>query len=144
MEKTKNKFGILEKIELISALVYIIAGGLLNTFVGLGVSLLTMSILMLVFTVLLIVFFRQHTYGQDKPLLTALSIYYKSVAYVTIIFTMSNLPGKDTVTVVAIASMLIYGILAYFNGKKYYQMLNAYLYLHLIASVRIWWIMWMQ
>ena len=127
-----KKFGLLEKIELIFALLYICTGIFVCHFFGESLSLLILSVLMITITVLLIVFAQRHIYWQNKPLLTVLSIYYKSAAYITIIFTMGNFPGKDFVILGTIISMLLYMILSYFNEKRYYQMLNAHLYLNLI------------
>jgi len=129
MIKSTSRFGILETVELISAIVYLITGKLLCTFVSSGYALLALSILMLIFTVLLFVLMKHHVYRYDKPLLTALSIYYKNMIYMTVIFNMCYLPGKMTISAIAMASIVLYMVLAYFNGKQYYQMLNAYLYL---------------
>ena len=133
MQKLSNKKVNLNKIELIYASIYLLAGKILDTFIGKGVTVLSMTFLMAVFTILLIVFFRQHAYGQDKPLLTALSIYYKSAAYVSVIFIIGNFHGKDTINVVAWIALIIYGVLSYIFGKKYNEMLNAYLYFVLIS-----------
>jgi hypothetical protein len=43
------------KIELISASVYLVAGKLLNDFVGAGFAILASTVLMLIFTILLII-----------------------------------------------------------------------------------------
>ena len=123
----------LYKIELIYASIYLLAGKILDIFVGKGITILAMSFLMTIFTVLLIIFFRQHAYGEEKPLLTALSIFYKSVAYVTIIYIIGNFHGKDSIKVVELIALITYGILSYIFGKKYNEMLSAYLYLQLIG-----------
>jgi hypothetical protein len=133
MQKFRNKKVNLNKIELIYATIFFVAGKLLDVFVGSGIALITMLVLMLVFMILLIVFFRQHTYGQDKPLLVALSIYGKSAAYMAVIFTMSNLGGRLTITTIAMFSLIFYAVLSYVFGKKYNEMLNAYLYLCLMG-----------
>ena len=132
-----KKIGVLEKIELISALICICTGTLVGGFLGVSISLLVLFVLMAIVTVLLIVFARKHVYWQDKPLLTVLSIYYKSVVYVDIIFIMGDFPGTDIIRIATMASILLYIVLSYFNGKKYYQMLNAYLYLNLIIMARL-------
>jgi hypothetical protein len=137
LKKSFKKFGLLEKIELISALICICIGTFIYRYVGANFSLVALFILMFITTLLLIVFSRNHVYWQDKPLLTILSIYYKSAAYITIIFTMGKFSGINIVTIVTMTSMLFYIILSYVNEKKYYQMLNAYLYLNLIIFARI-------
>lgn len=135
-----KKIGLLEKIELIAAFICICTMSLVYSFLGERVSLPIMLVLMIAVTVLLIIFARQHVYWQDKPLLTVFSIYYKSVAYVTIFFTMGHFAATDIITGFAIVTMALYIVLAYFNGKKYDQMLNAYLYLNLITIARL--ILW--
>lgn len=132
---TKTKVN-LDKFELIYASLYLIAGTILNSFVGNGITLLSMCIMMLVFTILLIVFFRQHVYGQDKPLLTALSIYYKSLSYMVVIFSLFNLPGRIMFTGVVMVSIIIYAVLSCIFGKKYNEVLNAYLYIVMIGFAR--------
>jgi len=131
-----KKIGLLEKIELSFALICICTGIFLFRLFGESISLLILFILMITITILLIVFARLHIYWQDKPLLTILSIYYKSAAYVTIIFTMCDFSGKDIVRLATIISMLLYMLFSYFNEKRYYQMLNAYLYLNFIILAR--------
>ena len=133
MQKLTNRKVNLDKVELIYATIYLLAGKILDTFVGKGITLLSMGVLMFIFTILLIVFFRQHLYAQDKPLLTALSIYYKSAAYVTIIFIIGNFAGQNVISIVALASLVIYGALSYVYGRKYNELLNAYLYMILIV-----------
>jgi len=133
IQKLKTKEGILDKIELILASTYLVVGKLLEVFAGKGIAILASTILMLVFIILIIIFFRQHIYGKEKTLLTVLSIYYKSMAYTTVIFALGNLPGKYSLAVVTMASLFVYAILSCFNGKQYSQVLNAYLYLLLIS-----------
>jgi len=135
MRKFTNKKVNLNKLELISASIYLIVGMTLNTYLVSGIAILTMVSLTLIFIVLLIIFFRQHTYGQDKPLLAALSIYYKSAVYTTIMFTISNWPFGTYIKGATLCSIVIYAVLAYIFGKKYDEMLNAYLYLCLIGFV---------
>jgi len=137
IQKLTHKKVNLYKIELIYASIYLLAGKILDIFVGKGITILAMSFLTTIFTILLIIFFRQHAYGEEKPLLTALSIYYKSVAYVTIIYIIGNFHGKDPITLVAWVALLTYGILSYIFGKKYNEILSAYLYFQLIALARI-------
>lgn len=132
-----RKIGILGTIELMSALICIYTGTLICGYLGTSISSLIMCVLMAIIPILLIIFARQHVYWHDKPLLTVLSIYYKSVAYVTIIFVLINLPGKDFIKVSTYIIILLYIVLSYFNGKKYYQMLNAYLYLNLIIMAHL-------
>ena len=136
MTKSKNKFGKLEKFELIYAVSYLIIGKLLYEFAERGLVSAVLFLCMTVFTVLLIVFRKHHVYWQDKPLLTVLSFYYKSLTYTIVIFTMCNYSGKAALNITAMASFLIYSIFAYFNGKQYNQMLNAYLYLQMLAFIR--------
>jgi hypothetical protein len=137
MKKLANRKEDLNKIELIYATIYLIVGKILDTFVGKGITVLSMFFLLIMFTILLIVFFHQHAYGKDKPLLTALSIYYKSVAYMAVIFIIGNYQGKDPITIIAWIALIIYGVLAYVYGKKYNEMLNAYLYCLLICFARV-------
>jgi len=137
MQENIMKLGVFGKIELISAILYLVTGKLLYTFVGKGISTMTLILWMFVFTILLIVFAKRHVYRQDKPLLTALSVYYKSLAYVVIIFTMCNWQGKDTLSVVMIVSIVVYMVLSYINRKQYDQMLNAYLYLCMGSIARL-------
>ena len=134
MKENREKLGILEKMELISAIIYLITGKILHAFAGRGISTLILGILMIIFTVLLVIFIKHHFYyRQNKPLLTILSIYYKSLVYVVIIFTVSNYPGKDALTIVAWVSTLVYMILAYINGKQNSEILNAYMYLSMVC-----------
>jgi len=135
MQKSTNKKINLNKIELISITIYLLTGMILSTFVGIVVSILSMCFMMMVFFILLIIFFRQHTFGQNKPLLTVLSIYYKSAAYSAIMLTISNLPFATYMKGAALCSIVIYAVLAYIFGKKYDEMLNAYLYLCLVGFV---------
>ena len=136
MTKSTNKFGKLEKFELIYAVSYLITGKLLYEFIGSGLASAVLFLCMAVFTVLLIVLRKHHTYWQDKPLLTVLSIYYKSLTYTIVIFTMCNYPGKAALNITALASFFIYSVLAYFNRTQYNQMLNAYLYLQMVAFAK--------
>ena len=129
MQKLINKKVNLSKIELIYAPIYLIVGKILNTYAEKGISFFVMCILMVVFTALLIVFFRQHAYGQDKPLLTALSVYYKSMAYMVVIITLFNYPGRIMFQGATAFSIIIYMLLSYIYGKKNNEMLNAYLYI---------------
>ena len=129
MEENRKKFGILGKMELISAIGYLCTGLVLPTFVGGGIVSLTLCLWMVIFTILLIIFMKHHVYRKDKPLLTALSIYYKSLVYVLIIFNISGYQGTMYILGIAMVSIIIYMILSYINGKQYSQMLNAYLYL---------------
>ena len=129
MQKLTNKKVNLHKIELIYATIYILAGKILDTFAEEGVAMLSMGFLLLIFTVLVVVFFRQHAYGHDKPLLTALSVYYKTMAYSVVIFTLFNLPFRVYILGATMVSIILYMFLSYFFGKKYNEMLNAYLYL---------------
>jgi len=133
IQKLSTKKVNLSRIELIYATTYLLAGKILDTFAERGVAPLVMCILMLFFTILLIVFFRQHVFGQDKPLLTALSIYYKSMAYVAVLFMMCYYPSRVIFIGSAMFSIIIYAILSYIYGKKYNEMLNAYLYLGFMA-----------
>ena len=137
MNEQTKRFGRLEKMELISAIVYLSVGKVLHTFVGTGIATLTLCILMCVFTILLLVFMKYHVYRYDKPLLTVFSIYYKSLVYVVVIFSMTNFPGNDILTGTAMISTLIYMLLSYINGKQYYQILNAYLYLSMASVARV-------
>jgi len=124
----------LDRIELLYASIYFLAGKILNAIAGKEVTLLVMCSLMIVFTILLIVFFRQHIYGQDKPLLTALSIYYKSMAYVCVVFTIFNFPGRIMFLGITVLSIIIYGVFSYFIYKKEnYPILNPWLYLVFIG-----------
>jgi hypothetical protein len=132
-----KKFGLLEKIELIFAIICICTEFFIFRIFGENISLLILFILMITLTILLIVFAQRHVYWQNKPLLTVLSIYYKSATYITIIFTLCNFSGKEIVTVGTMIPLLLYMILSYFNEKRYRQMLNAYLYLNLIIFARI-------
>jgi len=134
MQITKNKTS-LNKLELIYATIYIFSGMMISKLMGVGISIIVMTILLAFFTVLLIIFFRQHTYGQDKPLLTTLSIYYKTVVYLVIMFTMCNLPGRIYFSAAVLFSTVIYAALAYIFGKKYDEVLNAYLYLCLSVGI---------
>ena len=133
MKKNTKKFGILETIELISIFIYIVAGMTLTTFMGVGIAGITLFLLMLAFTVLLIVFRKRHVYAQEKPLMMAFSIYYKSLTYVVIMFNFCDFSGQNILTAVGLGAMIIYMVLSYIFGKKYYQMLNAYLYLSILG-----------
>jgi len=135
IRKLSNKKVNLNKLELISASIYLIVGMTFNTYLGSGIAILTMGSLASIFTILLIIFFRQQTFGQNKPLLTVLSIYYKSAAYSAIMLTISNLPFATYMKGATLCSIVIYAVLAYIFGKKYDEMLNAYLYLCLVGFV---------
>ena len=124
-----NKKVNLNKFELIYASIYFLTGKILNTFAGSGVTFLIMCTLMIIFMILLIVFFKQHVYSQDKPLLTVLSIYYKTMAYVVIIFIIFNFSGKIMFQGSALFSIIFYILLSFIYGNKQSEALNAYLYL---------------
>jgi len=126
----------LNKIELIYASIYLLAGKILDIFVGKGITILSMFFLMTIFTILLIIFFRQHAYGQEKPILTTLSLFYKSAVYVVIIYIIGGFHGKDSITLVTLIALITYGILSYIFGKKYNEILSAYLYLQLFVLAR--------
>jgi len=135
-----NRFGILETIELISALIYLSSGLLLATFVSTARAGVTMGLLMIVFIVLLFVFMKHHVYKQDKILMTLFSIYYKSEIYsVILLFICNFIPesAKDFLFVGTAVITLIYIILSYVFGRQYYQILNAFLYLCMLGFVRI-------
>jgi hypothetical protein len=136
IQKLTPKTVNLYKIELIYASIYLLAGKILDTFVGKGITVLSMSFLTTILTILLIIFFRQHAYGQEKPMLAVLSIYYKSAVYVAIIFIIGNFHGKDSILVVAGIALIVYGILSYIFGKKYNEILSAYLYFQLIVLAK--------
>jgi predicted membrane protein len=124
-------------VELVFAFIYFITGKTVDKMLGKGIAALSMALVLTIFTIFLIIYFRQHTYGQDKPLLTALSIYYKSLAYVVVLFYICNFSGKDTTMLVAMISLILYGVLSYIHGKKYNEMLNAYLYFLFITNAMI-------
>ena len=123
----------LGKVELIYAVTYFLIGKILASLAGEGYALLAMGILIFIFTILLIVFFRQHVYAQDKPLLAALSIYYKSTVYCATSFIMCNLPMKNYFLGTTLILMIFYMVLSYIFGKKYNEMLIAYLYGNMIV-----------
>jgi hypothetical protein len=137
MEQTQKKLKTLDIIELSFAIFFVAIGKLLEALRHQGFALISMIVVMMVFTILLVIFVRQHIYWKTKPLLTVFSIYYKSTAYVSVLFAMMKFSGNDVLTVVAMASMITYGILSYFNGKQSGQILNAYLYATLISMARI-------
>jgi uncharacterized membrane protein (UPF0136 family) len=126
MKTLSIKMKLLDMIEFVSALVFITAGKLLEQLSGKGISTFVMGIILLIFTILLIIYSREQIFCSNKPLLTVLSIFYKTVAYVAIIFIMGNYAGKNPITVFAIFLFLLYSIFSYIYGKHYYQMLNAY------------------
>jgi hypothetical protein len=128
---------IFEKFELLSFLLCTCIVIFIYELFGVNISLIAMTTLMVTITIVLCSFIRHHVYWQNKSLLAILSIYYKSISYITIIFTIYGLSGTNIITAFAIFSMLLYIVLAYFNEKKYYQMLNAFLYLQLITLTRI-------
>ncbi|GHV37469.1 hypothetical protein FACS1894178_9240 [Bacteroidia bacterium] len=133
MEKTQKKLKTLDIIELSSAILYIVIGKLFEILGHKGFALISMGVVMMAFTILLLIFARQHIYWKTKPLLTVFSIYYKSLSYVVVIFAMMRFPGKEILWCVAMVSMIVYAILAYFNGKRAGQILNAYLYASLAS-----------
>jgi len=135
MQKSTNKKVNLNKIELICVTIYLLFGMLSFKYAGDGIAVGIMSLMMTVFSILLILFFRQHTYGQDKPWLTVISLYYKSTTYLAIILAMANFPFRTYMIGAAMFSTIIYAVLAFFFGKKYDEMLNAYLYLCLVGFV---------
>ena len=92
---------------------------------------------MCVFTTLLIVFRKHQVYYQNKLPMAVFSIYYKSLIYTVVIFTLCNFPGKDAISIAAMGSIVIYMVLAYINEKQYYQMLNAFLYFNMLAIARL-------
>jgi len=55
---------------------------------------------------------------------------------VAIIYIIGNFQGKDSVTVVALIALITYGILSYVFGKKYNEILSAYLYFQLIVLTK--------
>ncbi|MCL2313075.1 MAG: hypothetical protein FWC41_11455, partial [Firmicutes bacterium] len=118
LQKLKTKKGLLHIIELIFALLFIIPVRLIEHYIGIGVAIEVSAILLLLFVILLIIFFKQHPFGIDKPLLTALSIYYKSVTYVTIIFITGNFPGRVYIDAVAVISMIVYAVFSYLYGRR--------------------------
>jgi hypothetical protein len=128
MEKIQKKLKTLHIIELSFAVFYVAIGKLFEILGDRGLALVSMSVVMMAFTIVLFIFARQHIYWKTKPLLTVFSIYYKSTVYVLILFAMMNFAGKDILWGVAMISMIVYAILAYFNGKQAGQILNAYLY----------------
>ena len=134
----ENKTKVLNKIELIAVSIIIPIGGLLYEFANTTISLLVISLLMFVFTILLIVYRKHHVYYKlNKPLLTAISIYYKSFAYVSFIFSMCHFAGERALSGFSMLFMTIYMILAYFNEKQYSEMLNAYLYIVIVSFARV-------
>ena len=137
MSKISNKIINLNKVELVFALTYFIIGKTLDTMFGKGIAALSKALVLTIFTIFLIIYFRQHTYGQDKPLLTALSIYYKSLAYVVVLFYICNFSVKNAAMIVAMISLIVYSVLSYILGKKYNEMLSAYLYFLFIINVMI-------
>ena len=133
MESTQKNLKTLDIIELSFAIFYAAIGKLLEVLGHKGFALIFMSILMVSFLSLLIIFARQHIYWKTKPLLTVFSMYCKLTVYVSMIFTMMKFQGVDIVWIVAMVSLIAYGILSYFNGKQSGQILNAYLYTVLIS-----------
>jgi hypothetical protein len=133
IKKLKTKEGITDKVELVSASIFLIVGKFLHVYAGEGIAILASSLWMIGFTIVLIVFFQHQVFGKDKPWLAVFSIYYKSLAYVTIFFALANLPGKEIMFVTTLASAIIYSILSSFIGKQNNQILTAYLYLILVS-----------
>jgi len=137
MKKIINKLGILEKIEIVSAIVYLSTWLLFSLFVGIGIAAAILCLLTLIFTILLFVFMKYHVYRKDKILMTLFSIYCKSYIYTAIYVITLDLRGKDFIFIASIVVMVIYAILAYFYGKKYNQMLNAFMYICMVVFVRV-------
>jgi hypothetical protein len=135
--KIKKRIEPLGKVEIISAFVYICTGYLLYTLAGQGISAIALSLLLIVFTILLIVYVRQHVYWDEKPWLAVFSIFCKTLVYVAFIFNMCKYPGRDILTIMPTILLVIYAVLAYIHGKQYSQMLNAYAYLCMISFARI-------
>ena len=136
--KKINKIKVkLNNIELICASIFLLVKMIFNKY---EFAFLTMSILTIIIVILLIIFFRQHTYGQEKPLLTALSIYYKTMAYSAVLFSTYSYPIRVTCLGILMLSVILYVVLSYVYGKKYNEMLNAYLYLCLASYGYAWYI----
>jgi CDP-diglyceride synthetase len=135
MKGNDNK--ILKRIELISILVYIAVGILFKIFSGVPLTLLLLTLLTFTFLTLMIVFRKHHIYIKEKPLMTAFSIYYKTLVYIVIMFNFCDLhSGRNLLVFTAMISAIIYSIFAYFFGKKYNEILNAYLYVAILGIGR--------
>lgn len=125
MEQTQKKLKTLDIIELSSAIFYVAIGKLLEVLGHKGFALISMTVVMMAFTILLIIFAKQHIYWKTKPLLTVFSIYCKTMAYVSILFSMMKFSGNNILCIAAMSFMIIYCILSYFNNKQSGQILNA-------------------
>jgi len=133
-EKTKAKEGLIDKVELIYSSLYFLVGLMLQKIFGAGgIFTIIMTFSMIVYMILLIIYAKDHVYWDSKRLLTVLSIFYKNFAYLTVIFVICNYPFKDIFMGITLGLIILYIILSYFNGKRYGQMLNAYLYLTLVS-----------
>lgn len=93
-----------------------------------GFLTLSSSLVLILFIISYIKMREKHVYFKEKPLLFALSLFYKIYAYFATVFILNEYPGRDIVVLILIILTVVYMVLSYINQKQYKEMLNAYLY----------------
>ncbi|MDD2287551.1 MAG: hypothetical protein ACK5MH_02690 [Bacteroidales bacterium] len=118
----------LSKIELIFGILYLTSNLILRYNNKLGLISMISSLMIIAFFVIMIKNRMKHIYYKDKPIMFILSLFYKVYAAIAVIFIMVNYPMRDIILLIGIVLAVIYIVLAYFNNRRYYEMLNAYIY----------------
>lgn len=93
-----------------------------------GFLTLSSSVVLILFIISYIMMREKHVYFKEKPLLFALSLFYKIYAYFAAVFILNEYPGRDIVVLILMILTVVYMVLSYINQKQYKEMLNAYLY----------------
>ncbi|MDR0971538.1 MAG: hypothetical protein LBM25_04050 [Bacteroidales bacterium] len=84
--------------------------------------------------VLFIINIKQHIFWDKQPLLTIFALYYKSLMYVAIAFSLANYMGKDIIMLVFIISCTLYMIISAFIKPRGNEILIAYIYILVSTS----------
>ncbi|NCC17954.1 MAG: hypothetical protein EOM29_03365 [Bacteroidia bacterium] len=116
------------KIEGILGLIYLITGILMYKFAGNGITSLALTILFVIYFSYFAFNIKKNKQWNDSPLVTLLSLLQKSIAYILIIFILSNYNGTDIILFVLMALTTLYIILAYVLCRKNNEILNTYIY----------------
>lgn len=93
-----------------------------------GFLTLSSTVVLILFIISYIKMREKHVYFKKKPLLFALSLFYKIYAYFAAVFILNDYPGRDIVVLILMILTVVYMVLSYINQKQYKEMLNAYLY----------------
>ncbi|MDR0971539.1 MAG: hypothetical protein LBM25_04055 [Bacteroidales bacterium] len=119
----------LNRFELIIGVISIFIALLLHVLSHDGFSTLTLVVGYLTLIVFFIRNIKQHFFWDKQPLLTIFAIYYKTLMYVAIAFSLANFYGKDIIMLVFTISCILYMIISSFVKPNKEEIVTACIYM---------------